>query len=319
MIVKGNTKEFSPNLVLKVMPKFFNYICLNIMSEKVHNSSRAIEILIYVYRVMLLLLEAFPEIKEEANKNLDEFIKNPEQRIKEKTPSLGDLLVMLSLSGKKIEELLPSYIEEQMDRQIFWILQEIPEFEQLINSAEVDDIRAKVCFKCGITGQQLLLFYYYFLNKMIYAECDSLEKFAEKIDKNFCCLTETEIDKHRLEINKILKIDNFNDFYKFMNMEPPSKDELNKKLKQSFENSKIKKYHGADEIRFVPAPSEQVKYYMKKYEDFKNFVQDGKLLPAEDKKWKEELNKFDLVQEFKYTYPNQEITSQSRNNTIRFN
>ena len=143
---------------------------------------------------------------------------------------------------------------------------------------------------------------------MIYAECDSLEKFAEKIDKNFCCLTETEIDKHRLEINKILKIDNFNDFYKFMNMEPPSKDELNKKLKQSFENSKIKKYHGADEIRFVPAPSEQIKYYMKKYEDFKNFVQDGKLLPAEDKKWKEELNKFDLVQEFKYTYPNQEIT-----------
>ena len=315
MIVKGNTKEFSPNLVLKVMPKFFNYICLNIMSEKVHNSSRAIEILCYVFRVMLLLLEAFPEIKEEANKNLDEFIKNPEQRIKEKTPSLGDLLVMLSLSGKKIEELLPSYIEEQMDRQIFWILQEIPEFEQLINSAEVDDIRAKVCFKCGITGQQLLLFYYYFLNKMIYAEGDTLEKFAEKIDKNFCCLTETEIDKHRLEINKILKIDNFNDFYKFMNMEPPSKDELNKKLKQAFENSKIKKYHGADEVRFVPGPEEQIKYYMKRYEDFKNFVQDGKLLPAEDKKWKEELNKFDLVNEFKFTFPNQEMTPLS---LIRF-
>ena len=76
MLAKGNTKEFSPNLVLKVMPKFFNYICLNIMSEKVHNSSRAIEILIYVFRVMLLLEEAFPEIKTEANKNLEEFIKN---------------------------------------------------------------------------------------------------------------------------------------------------------------------------------------------------------------------------------------------------
>jgi hypothetical protein len=59
-------------------------------------------------------------------------------------------------------------------------LQEIPEFEDLINKAEVDDIRAKVCFKCGITGQQLLLFYYYFLNKIIYSECDSLGKFAEK-------------------------------------------------------------------------------------------------------------------------------------------
>ena len=308
MIAKGNTKEFKTDLILKVMPKFFNYICLNIMSERVHNSSRAIEILIYVYRILIILAQEYPEFKAEANKNLEEFIKNPEQRIKDKTPSLGDLLVMLSISDHKIEELLPAYISEQMDRQIFWILQEIPEFEKLINSAEVDDIRAKVCFKCGITGQQLLLFYYYFLNKVVYSECDSLDKFAEKLDKNYCCLTETEIDKHRLEINKILKIDNFNDFYKFMNMEPPSKDELNQKLKQAFENSKNKKYHGTDEIRYVPPPSEQVKFYMKRYEPFENLIKDGKLLPAEDPKWKELLNSFDIIKQFKYSYPNQEMT-----------
>ena len=308
MLAKGNTKEFNANLVLKVMPKFFNYIVLNIMSEKVHNSSRAIEILIYVFRVMLLLIEACPEIKEEANKNLEEFIKNPEQRIKDKTPSLGDLLVMLSLSDKKIEELLPSYIEEQMDRQIFWILQEIPEFEKLINSSEVDDIRAKICFKCGLTGQQLLLFYYYFMNKIIYGECDSLKKFAEKVDQNYCCLTETEIDKHRIEINKILKIDNFEEFYKFMNMEVPSKDDLNKKLKQAFENSKKKKYHGTDEIRYVPPKDEQVKYYMKRYEFIQKLIEEKKLLPPEDKAWKEHLTNFDLVQEYNYTYPNKEMT-----------
>ena len=227
IIAKGNTREFKSELILKVMPKFFNYICLNIMSEKVHNSSRAIEILIYIYRILIMLAKEFPEFKEEANKNIEEFIKNPEQRIKEKTPSLGDLLVMLSISDHKIEELLPAYISEQMDRQIFWILQELPEFEKLINKDQVDDIRAKVCFKCGITGQQLLLFYYYFMNKVVYSECDSLDKFAEKLDQNYSCLTETEIDKHRLEMNKILKIDNFTDFYKFMNLKIPSKDELN--------------------------------------------------------------------------------------------
>ena len=273
MIAKGNTKEFKENLILKVMPKFFNYIALNIMSEKVHNSSRAIEILIYIYRILIMLAQTYPEFKSEANKNLEEFIKNPEQRIKDKTPSLGDLLVMLSVSDHKIEELLPSYICEQMDRQIFWILQELPEFENLINSSEVDDIRAKICFKCGITGQQLLLFYYYFLKKMVYGECDTLDKFAEKLDNNYCCLTETEIDKHRLEINKILKIDNFNDFYKFMGMEPPSKEELNKKLKQAFENSKNKKYHGTDEVRYVPPEEEQIKYYMNRYEPLENLVE----------------------------------------------
>ena len=308
MLAKGNTKEFKTDLILKVMPKFFNYICLNIMSEKVHNSCRAIEILIYVFRILIMFVQQYPELKTEVNKNLEDFIKNPEQRVKDKTPSLGDLLVMLSISDHKIEELLPAYISEQMDRQIFWILQELPEFEKLINSSEVDDIRGKVCFKCGITGQQLLLFYYYFLKKVVYSECDTLDKFAEKLDKNYCCLTETEIDKHRIEINKILKIDNYNDFYKFMDMEVPSKDELNNKLKQAFENSKIKKYHGTDEIRYVPPPAEQIKYYMQRYEPFDNLVKDGKLLPEEDPKWKELLTNFDIVKQFKYTYPNQEMT-----------
>ena len=308
MIAKGNTKEFKTDLILKVMPKFFNYICLNIMSEKVHNSSRAIEILIYIYRILIMLVQTYPEFKAEVNKNLEEFIKNPEQRVKDKTPSLGDLLVMLSVSDHKIEELLPSYISEQMDRQIFWILQVLPEFESLINSDEVDDIRGKICFKCGLIGQQLLLFYYYFLKKIVYSECDNLDKFAEKLDKNYCSLTENEIDKHRLEINKILKIDNFNDFYKFMDIEPPSKDDLNKKLKQAFENSKNKKYHGADEIRYVPPPEEQVKYYMQKYEPIENLLEDGKLLPKESPKWKELLDSFFVVKQFKYSFPNHEMT-----------
>jgi formyltetrahydrofolate hydrolase len=308
MIAKGNTREFKADLILKVMPKFFNYICLNIISEKVHNSSRAIEILMYVYRILIMLAQTYPEFKAEANKKLEDFIKDPENRIKDKTPSLGDLLVMLSVSDHKIEELLPSYISEQMDRQIFWILQELPEFEKLIDSKEVDDIRAKICFKCGINGQQLLLFYYYFMNKMVYSECDTLDKFAEKLDQNYCCLTENEIDKHRLEINKILKIDNFNEFYKFMGMEVPSKEELNQKLKQAFENSKNKKYHGTDEVRYVPPPEEQVKYYMKRYQPLENLLQEGKLLPAEDPKWKELLNCFDIVKQFKFTFPNQEIT-----------
>jgi Ran GTPase-activating protein (RanGAP) involved in mRNA processing and transport len=135
-----------------------------------------------------------------------------------------------------------------------------------------------------------------------------LKKFAEKLDKNFGCLTEIEIDKHRKEIDKILGIDNYDDFFKFMGMKPPTKDKLNKRLKQSYENSLKKKYHGTDEARFVPPPEEQIRYYMKRYEDFKTFIKNDKLLPADNKKWKDELDKFDLVQEFKYTYPNQEMT-----------
>ena len=139
---------------------------------------------------------------------MENFIKNPEERIKEKTPSLGDILVMLCVSDHKIEELLPCYISEQMDRQIFWILTKIPELEKLIDSNEIDEVRDKICFQAGIISQQLLLFYYYFLKKVVYNSCDSLDKFAKKLDDNFGSLSDMEISLHRKEINKLLKIDN---------------------------------------------------------------------------------------------------------------
>ena len=308
MIANGNTKEFKPDQIMKVMSKFFGAVVLSIIKENVHNSSRALELVIYIYRILILFVKAFPEFKEEVNKSVENFINDPEQRIKTKTPSLNDLLIMLSISDHKIEEILPSYISEQLDRQILWILMELPELEELINSSEIDDIRGKVCFKAAITGQQLLLFYYYLLNKIVYSECDTLDKFAEKLDKNYGCLTETEIDKHRIEINNILKIDNFTDYYKFMNMKPPSKDELNQSIKQAFENSKKKKYHGTDEVRFIPPPEKQIEFYMKKYENFDNLLENGKLLDAQNPKWKELINTFDIVKEYKYTYPKREFT-----------
>ena len=309
MIANGNTKEFSPDLILKVMTKYFGSCIINIVTEKVHNSSRALEILIYIYRILILFAKSFPEFKEEVNKKVENFINDPEQRIKEKTPSLSDLLIMLSVSDHKIEELLPSLISEQMDRQILWILMELPELEDLINSSEIDDIRAKVCFKAAILGQQVTLFYYYLLNKIVYSECKTLDEFAEKLDKNYGCLTESEIDKHRAEIKNLLKIDNFNDFYKFLNLKTPSKEELNQLIKQAFENSKKKKYHGVDEVRFVPSPEKQIEYYMKKYENFDNLLENGKLLDKENPKWKELcLNTFDIVKQYRYTYAKKEFT-----------
>jgi hypothetical protein len=242
------------------------------------------------------------------NENIDKFIKDEQNRIKDITPSLGDLLVMLSISDYKIEDLLPSYLSEHMDRQIFWILQEIEGFEKLINSSEIDDIRAKVCFKTGIVSEHLLLFYYFFLKKLIYKDCKDLDEFAKKLDSNYGNLTDEECDIHRKEINNILKIDNFNDFYKYMNLSPPNEKELNEKLKNAFQNSLKKGYHGKDEVRFVPKELEQSKIYLSKYPELSELEKDGKLLDANDNKWKELCEKFDIVQLFEYSKINEEIT-----------
>ena len=308
MIVKGNAKSFSEDLILKVMPKFFNYVCLNILSEKVHNSSRAIKTMIYLYRILLLLSETYPNFKKMCNEMIDNFIKNENNRVKDFTPSLGDLLVMLSVSDLKIEDLLPAYISEQMDRQIFWILQDIPKLENLINDSKIDDVRGKICYKAGIVGEHLLLFYYYFIKKIIFKDCKTLDEFAKKLDSNYGNLSDEEIDEHRKEIDKILKIDNFTDFYKYMDLTPLNEKEINEKLKSAFQNSLKKGYHGKDEVRFVPDLKEQSIIYLSKYPKLSELEKDGKLLDANDGKWKELCEKFSIVELFHYTYSNEEMT-----------
>ncbi len=315
MIAKGNTKEFNPNLILEVMTKLFNNICINVISENIHNSSRALEILIYIFRILILLLKNFPSFEKEVNEKIENFIKDEKNRLKDKTPSLGDLLVMICLSSHSIEELLPFYLDESLDRQIFWILNEIPELEKLIDSSEIDDVRTKICFKCGLVSEQIILFYYYFIKNIIYKECKTLDEFAAKLDKNFGNLTDNELDVHRNEIKKILKIDNFNDFYKYLNLNVPTEKEMNEKFKQAFKNSLKKGYHGFDSERFVPEQKKQIETYFEKYPKITELVENNQLLPENNPKWKELVNKFDLVSLFKYTNPTKEI---SPLNLIRF-
>lgn len=90
--------------------------------------------------------------------------------MKDHTPSLGDLLALVTVSQKfKIEDVLPAYLEEQMDRQVFWILREIPELDHTDPKYKdkdlvVEEARAEACFKTGIAGFHITLFFYY-LNK----------------------------------------------------------------------------------------------------------------------------------------------------------
>lgn len=96
-------------------------------------------------------------------------------RVKDKLGSLGDLLAFITVSQKhKMQDILGEYLEEQMDRQAFWILKDIPELDHTDEKYKdkeiiVEEERSMVCFKTGIAGFHITLFFFY-LNKMILEE-----------------------------------------------------------------------------------------------------------------------------------------------------
>ena len=94
-----------------------------------------------------------------------------------------------------------------------------------------------------------------------------------------------------------------------MGLQVPSEDELNDQLKQAFENSKKKKYHGFDEVRFVPNTEKQVQFYMKKYEQLNNIIENGKQINEDELNWEELLDCFDIVKQYKYTFPKKQLNS----------
>ena len=113
-----------------------------------------------------MLIELKPEVSKTINERLKIFIDNPDKRIKDHCSALGDLLTFITVSdGINIGELLDSYLEEQLDRQAFWIIQKIPELDhtdEKYKGKEVvlEESRIEVCFKTGMTGFQMTMIFY---------------------------------------------------------------------------------------------------------------------------------------------------------------
>lgn len=118
------------------------------------------------------MIELYPEVGKDIDSRIEQFIKDPAMRHKDKSPSLGDLLSFVSVSQKfKFENILPLYLEEQLDRQAFWILKAIPELDHTDEKNKdkdliVEEKRSETCFKTGMSGFHITLFFFY-LNKMV--------------------------------------------------------------------------------------------------------------------------------------------------------
>jgi hypothetical protein len=197
-IYTGSTrKQFKPQMIMEMMPKLIITHVADLIQEVRHVSILAIRRLINFIRLFHLLIDKYPEIGEEIDRKIEQFIKEPEKRHKDHTSSLGDLLSFVSISQKyTIQDIMPLYLEEQMDRQAFWILKEIPELDHTDEKYKdkdvvVEEARTEICFKTGMSGFHITLFFFY-LNKMIIEASDNgkknMGKFCTKLDSNFGCI-----------------------------------------------------------------------------------------------------------------------------------
>ena len=130
-IAKGSTtKELTPEVVMEIMPKLIITHMVEMANERKHISILAIRRLINFIRLFRLAIELVPEVQGIINEKLRVFKDEEASRTKDHTPSLGDILAMMLVSDRySFREFLDAYLEEQLDRQAFWILRVIPELD----------------------------------------------------------------------------------------------------------------------------------------------------------------------------------------------
>ena len=159
MICKGSTKKFEPNFILEVFPKMMVSLGVSMMQQKEHTSVKALRTFYYFFRLFVLLLDKHPELYDQIESSLENFKSDEKFRIKEKTPNLGDLLGKLCVSKKyKWSDMMGSYLEEQMDRQVFWMIKDIPELEKMEAETDLDEDKITASFRSTIVGYHLVLF-----------------------------------------------------------------------------------------------------------------------------------------------------------------
>ena len=166
-IAKGSSKsELKSDMVLEILPKLIITHMVEMANERKHVSILALRRLINFIRLFRLCIELVPVVLTTINEKLNMFKNEESKRVKDFTPSLGDILSFTMVSDEVgLMDILEPYLEEQLDRQAFWILRIVPELdhtdEQYKNKQmTLEDAREEVCFKTGLTGFQMTMFFF---------------------------------------------------------------------------------------------------------------------------------------------------------------
>lgn len=157
-IANGSIKKpYTAKNVLEIMPKLIMTQINDMMSEKTHTSILVIRRLFNFIRLFKWFISKDPSIQEHIDQKVLDFKSKPDKRLKNEngTPNLGDLLVFATMSHKiGYQDIVTEYVDEQLDRQVFWWVQTLPEIDfedtTLKNKGRVDEERRlEVCFQLG--------------------------------------------------------------------------------------------------------------------------------------------------------------------------
>ena len=286
----NKTDSFQVPMAGTVLFQAMFTVILRMVDEKTTPCVDFVRQIVYFHGLMLLFAREYPEIIETIDKEIERFITDKTSRTKDITANIGMILVYTLFSEKySFEDIIAAYFEEQLDRQVFWILIKIPELEHSSsNNFSLDENRVEITFMSQVISYLLVVFFHDY-RKTVKDNFKTWNGMLESLENNGCKL-DTKMEDSVLATFKeaLTSIKSYSDYFQRIGLPKKNPVEINAMLKQAVKNSYEKRYHGPiDHVIQLPKKEEQIKTYLNKIPNLLNEVVDGKIKAHTEDQWKE--------------------------------
>jgi len=245
---KAWTPNSPPEMMLSLITKLMNTQVVLLCDKGIAASDSALSGYCQVHRLLLAVVQLYPELKKVIHERLDSFVRNSESRVKAKTPSLGELLTYLSVSDSySWKQVSMAYIMELFDRSILWSCTKDPSLAKVERG---DMTRIDKYLETQRVSLRLTLFHVVFLDLLVRGGGDST-KLEDCKDRYDTFQGRPPLYLRRLfhkTVKDILALDSWPEFFRLSQIPLPSKGFLLTVLENAVQNSIKKGYHSEDTV-----------------------------------------------------------------------
>jgi stress response protein SCP2 len=235
-----------PEMVLTLLTKMMNTQVVLLCDKGIAASEVALIGYCQLHRLLLAVIQTFPELKFIVRQRLDDFARKPETRVKRFTPSLGELLTLLSVSDTYgWDQLAMAYLKECFDRSVLWACTKDP---SLATVTPGDVTRLEKYLETQRVSLRLTLFHAVFLRMLVHGggSVEKLERCIDRYDTFHVRPTLCLRREWQQVVQQILQFNTWPQFFEISRIPLPTKSQLLFTLETAVNNSLAKGYHSHD-------------------------------------------------------------------------
>jgi ubiquitin-protein ligase len=205
--------DFTPDVVLKVLPTLLNKTILALIKKDIHGSTNAIEVYGHFLHLFMAYLELYPTLYNIINDEVLNFMVSQSYRNKKNVPDMGEFIIKLFLSKYEYgnRKLKRALIDEHFSRQMQWIYKDEPTYQHtsikpdmLPRIFELKEISLKM-MAFNVKAAQ------YFIKS---SDASTIGEIKKTLDQTYGYPDDIVVKNFQKEINNIEAINNYASFLK---------------------------------------------------------------------------------------------------------